>query len=184
MSKQAAESALPFDQTLLARMIGALGDDDVIEKIAADFGTAFCEFLPDMLESETGLDLKIAYAGCATGLRDTLIAELGGSVAIADASLRNWNNDFQIACESPIIIAMMESLLGADPKRIPQPRPRRLSTIELDIATMVFDKIGAVLRTAANAQGGFETMVGRPYNTDDRKGPKRVRPIPSPPSFA
>ncbi|WP_377294107.1 FliM/FliN family flagellar motor switch protein [Rhizobium sp. SG2393] len=170
MSKQsAAQSALPFDQTLLARMIGALGDDEVIEKIAADFGVAFSEFLPDLLQSETGLELKIGYAGCATGLRDTLIADLGGGVAISDASLRNWSSDFQIACESPIIITMMEALLGADPKRIPEPRARRLSAIELDIATMVFDKIGEVLRTSANATGGFETFVGRPYNIEERR---------------
>ncbi len=178
MSKLATESALPFDERLLARMVGALGDDDIIEKIAADFGIAFSEFLPDMLQSETGLDLKIAYAGCSTGLRDALIADLGGGVAIADASLRNWSSDFQIACESPVIITMMEALLGADPKRIPEPRARRLSAIELDIATMVFDKIGAVLRTAANAQGSFDTFVGRPYNVEERKPREEGTPDP------
>lgn len=161
----------PFDRKLLARMTGALGDDRAIGRVALDLGQVFGEFLPDICKAETGLDIAIGYAGFRTGLRNNLITELGHGVLISDASLRNWSPDFQISCDSPIIITMVEALLGAEPTDIEEPQPRVLSPIEIDVAQPIFEKIADVLRTAVNASGGFEPIVARAHNSAARGKP-------------
>lgn len=161
----------PFDRKLLARMTGALGDDRAIGRVALDLGQVFGEFLPDICKAETGLDIAIGYAGFRTGLRNNLITELGHGVLISDVSLRNWCPDFQISCDSPIIITMVEALLGAEPTDIEEPEPRTLSPIEIDVAQPIFEKIADVLRTAVNASGGFEPIVARAHNSAARGKP-------------
>lgn len=160
-----------FDRKLLARMTGALGDDRVIGRLALELGQVFSEFLPDICRAETGLDVTIGYAGFRTGLRRELIAGLGTGVVISDVSLRNWCADFQIGCDSPIIITLVEALLGAEPAGIEEPQPRALSQIEIDVAVPLFEKIADVLRTAVNAPGGFEAIVERPLNSASRPKP-------------
>ena len=157
-----------FDRKLLARMTGALGDTKTIGKLCGELGQVFSEFLPDIFHNETGLDIEIGYAGFDTGLKSELIARLGNGVALCDTSLRNWCPDFTISCDSPVIITLMEVLLGAPPTAIEEPKPRTLSDIELDVATMVFEKIAEVLKSAVNAPGGFEPTLGRPYNATER----------------
>jgi len=171
MTAPSTSNVHPFDRRLLARMTGALGDSQTIGKICSDLGHIFSEFLPDTFKTETGLDIAIAYAGFDVGLKSELITDLGTAVALSDASLRNWAPDFTLSCDSPVIITLMETLLGAPPSSIEEPKPRTLSAIELDVATMIFEKFAEVLRSAVNAQGGFEPLVGRPYNASDRPAP-------------
>jgi flagellar motor switch protein FliM len=82
--------------------------------------------------------------------------------------LRNWCPKFVIACDNAFVITLMENMLGATPDSIFQPPRRALSQIELDLSTMVFDKIAQVLRSGVNAPGGFETTIERPHNADAR----------------
>lgn len=167
----ASSNVHPFDRQLLARMTGALGDDKIIGRLALELGQVFGEFLPDICRAETGLDLTIGYAGFRTGFRRELIAGLGTGVVISDVSLRNWCSEFQIGCDSPIIITLVEALLGAAPEGIEEPAPRPLSQIEIDVAVPLFEKIADVLRTAVNAPGGFEPIVERPLNGVSRPKP-------------
>ncbi len=168
MTSALENNVYTFDRKLLARMTGALGDNKTIGKLCADLGQVFTEFLPDIFQNETGLDIEIAYGGFDTGLKSELIARLGNGVALCDTTLRNWCPDFIISCDSPVIITLMEVLLGAPPTGIEEPKPRNLSTIELDVATMVFEKIAEVLKSAVNAPGGFEPTLSRPYNASQR----------------
>ncbi|WEX78018.1 FliM/FliN family flagellar motor switch protein [Sinorhizobium numidicum] len=171
MNPSTASNVHAFDKRLLARMIGALGDDKTIGRTALEFGQVFSEFLPDILRAEIGHDIAIGYAGFRTGLRNNLIAALGDGVLLSDVSLRNWCADFQIGCDSPVLITLVEALLGAEPTSIEEPQPRALSEIEIDVAVPIFDKIAEVLRTAVNAAGGFEPVVGRPHNSAERLRP-------------
>jgi flagellar motor switch protein FliM len=157
-----------FDRKLLARMTGALGDTKTIGKLCSEIGHVFAEFLPDIFQNETGLDIEIGYAGFDMGLKSELIARLGNGVALCDMSLRNWCPELVLSCDSPVIITLMEILLGAPPTTIDEPKPRTLSNIELDVASMVFEKIADVLKSAVSAAGGFEPSVGRPYNATER----------------
>lgn len=157
-----------FDRKLLARMTGKLGDSKTVGRLCSELGQVFAAFLPDLLKSETGFDIDIGYAGFDTGLKSKLVAGLGSAVALSDCGLRNWADDFVVSCDSPAIITLMEMLLGAIPTTVEEPKPRALSTIELDVTTMVFEKIAEVLKSAVNAAGGFEPTIGRPYNASER----------------
>lgn len=161
-----------FDRRLLARMTGNLGDDQTVGKLAEELGQVFSEFLPDILNAETQQDITITYAGFETGLRTRLIAGLGDGVALCTVGLRNWCPDFTLAVDSPAIIALMEMLLGAPSSEVEEPKPRQLSDIELDVASMVFEKIADVLKSAVNAPGGFEPVLERPHNANGKPVPE------------
>ncbi|AUX75244.1 MULTISPECIES: FliM/FliN family flagellar motor switch protein [Sinorhizobium] len=171
MNPSTASNVYAFDKRLLARMTGALGDDKTIGRIALDLGHVFSDRLPDLLKQETRHDIAIGYAGFKMGLRNELIAELGEAVLLSDVSLRNWCADFQIGCDSPVLITLVEALLGAEPTDIEEPLPRALSKIEIDVAVPVFEAIAEVVRMAVNAPGGFEPVVDRPHNGAERLPP-------------
>lgn len=160
-------NAPALDPALLARLTGGLGDRRSLEKICADFGQLYSEFLPDVLHSETGLPVEVMYINHDTGLLSDLLADLGDGVVIADASLRNWSPRFAMACGNGFVITLMESLLGGLPDTIDEPIQRPLSRIELDLSAMVFDKFASVLRSGVNAPGGFESTIETPRNGED-----------------
>ncbi|OLP58375.1 flagellar motor switch protein FliM [Xaviernesmea oryzae] len=172
----ARTAPLPFDKSLLARMTGLLADREPVEKFAVDLGQVFAEFLPDMLQAETGFPVEIGYAGFDSGVKQELVAALGSTVAVCDGTLRNWC-DFVIACDSPIVMGMVEMLLGAAPETISPPVPRALSAIELDVAAMLFEKVANVLKSAVNASGGFEPTLERPLNATERSIPEEAADI-------
>lgn len=166
-----ASNIYHFDKRLLARMTGALGDDKVIGRTALELGQVFGECLPDLLRTETGFDITIGYAGFKTGLRNELIANLGDGFLLGDVSLRDWCADFQIGCDSPILVALVEAMLGAEAASIEEPPPRALSKIEIDMVVPVLNRIAEVVRMAVNAPGGSEPVVGRPHNSEERPQP-------------
>ncbi|WP_275788839.1 FliM/FliN family flagellar motor switch protein [Pararhizobium gei] len=168
MTSASKTNVYNFDRKLLARMTGTLGDTKTIGRICADLGQVLSEFLPDIFQNETGFDIEIGYAGFDTGLKSELIDRLGSGVALCDVSLRNWCSHFIISCDSPVIITLMELLLGAPITGVEEPKPRALSKIEMDVATMVVEKIADVLKSAVNAAGGFEATLERPHNATER----------------
>ncbi|ASY67721.1 FliM/FliN family flagellar motor switch protein [Sinorhizobium fredii] len=171
MTPSTESNVYAFDRKLLARMTGALGDDKTIGRTALELGHVFSERLPEMLKQETGRDIAIGYAGVKMGLRNELIADLGEAVLLSDVSLRNWCADFHIGCDSPVLIALVEALLGAEPTDIEEPLPRALSKIEIDVAVPVFERIAEAVRMAVDVAGGFEPVVGRPHNGAERLPP-------------
>lgn len=169
MSNGAIAAQPTMDIALLAKLTGGLGDRATIEKISTDFGILYSEFLPDVFQSETGIGIAVSYGGCKSGLMTDLIADLGDTFALSDGSLRNWSPNFILACGNSFVIGLMEMMLGAEADSISQPIERPLSDIELDLATMVFDRIANVLRSGVNAAGGFEPLLERPHNAEDRQ---------------
>ena len=171
MSQQSADKAQTMDRALFAKLTGSLGDQAALVKLGTAFGQVYAEFLPDMIKSETGLDMGIAYAGCEPGLMNDLVSGLGGGYALVNGSLRNWAPKFVIGCGAGFIMTLMEHMLGARPEDMETAIPRPLSVIELDLSVMVFDKIAHVLRSAVNANGGFEPYLDPPHNVEDRPAP-------------
>ncbi|PZU84396.1 MAG: flagellar motor switch protein FliM [Shinella sp.] len=172
MAEAKTKAAPAMDHALLSRLTGALGDKKTVEKLCADFGNLYSEFLPDIFHSETGLDMQVHYKGHESGLMNDVIADLGDNVVLADTSLRNWSPGFVLGCNNSFIITLMENLLGALPETIEEPVHRPLSRIELDLSSMVFDKIANVLRSGVNAPGGFEPLIEKPHNAEDRTKPE------------
>ncbi|GEO83453.1 flagellar motor switch protein FliM [Ciceribacter naphthalenivorans] len=172
MTELKTKSDPAMDRALLARLTGALGDKATIAKLCSDFCDLYTEFLPDIFHSETGLTIEVAYSGHETGLMSELVAGLGDNVVLADTQLRNWSPHFILACDNSFVITLMENLLGALPETIEEPIHRPLSRIELDLSSMVFDKIANVLRSGVNAAGGFEPLIEKPHNAEDRGKPE------------
>ncbi|SCB40751.1 flagellar motor switch protein FliM [Rhizobium lusitanum] len=171
MSQQSAHKMQTMDRILYAKLTGSLGDEAALTKLGTAFGQVYAEFLPDMIKSETGLDIGIAYASCQPGLMNDLVAGLGGSYALVNGSLRNWAPKFVLGCGAGFIMTLMEHMLGARLEDMEAAVPRPLSVIELDLSVMVFDKIANVLRSAVNATGGFEPYLDPPHNVEDRPAP-------------
>ncbi|TPP09829.1 FliM/FliN family flagellar motor switch protein [Rhizobium glycinendophyticum] len=172
MSDAGTQTPPKMDRALLAMLTGGLGDAKTLQKLCAEFGQLYSEFLPDVFHSETGLSMQVHYNGHESGLMTDLLADLGDNVAFSDGQLRNWSPNFVLACGNSFIITLMENLLGALPETIQEPIERPLSQIELDLSTMVFDKIANVLRSGVNAAGGFEPLLEKAHNAEDRAKPE------------
>jgi flagellar motor switch protein FliM len=168
---QTVETAKTLDPVLLARMTGELGDQETVGKFGVELAAVYTEFLPDVFHSETGFDIEVTYGGISTGVKEDLIAGLGETVALCDASLRGWCPDFTLACGNTFVMTLVEALLGAEPKTIAPPQSRSLSKIELDLADMVFSRISSVLRSAVAAAGTHEAVLNKPYNAATRPKP-------------
>ncbi len=165
----ASEHHVPaMEHSLLAKLTGGLGDRQTVEKISAEFGQLYSGFLPDVFHSETGIAIQVAYVGSESGLMSELVADLGDTFSFANGSLRNWSPNFVFACGNAFVISLMELMLGAEAETIEQPAERQLSDIELDLAAMVFERLGNVLRSGVNADGGFEATLEAAHNADDR----------------
>ena len=171
MSDASTQTPPKMDRALLAMLTGGLGDAKTLQKLCTEFGQLYMEFLPDVFHSETGLAMQVHFNGHESGLMTDLIADLGDNVAFSDGQLRNWSPNFVLACGNSFIITLMENLLGALPETIQEPIERPLSQIELDLSTMVFDKIANVLRSGVNAAGGFEPLLEKAHNAEDRAKP-------------
>ncbi|MDK4733683.1 FliM/FliN family flagellar motor switch protein [Rhizobium sp. CNPSo 3490] len=165
-----------MDPALLAKLTGGLGDRGRVAKICSAFGDVYSEFFPDVIKSETGLDVTVSYLGCEIGYKNHLINDLSHNVTLVDATLRNWSQNVALACGNGFVITLMEHLLGATADTIEEPAERLLSVIELDLAVMVFDKIAKVLRSAVNAPGGFEPSLSAPHAHDSRSRPAEDKP--------
>ncbi|KAA0700062.1 flagellar motor switch protein FliM [Neorhizobium sp. P12A] len=167
MSNETANMQPPMDRALLAKLTGGLGDGATVAKLSTSLANIYIDFLPDIIKSETGLDVSVTYAGCTSGLIDDLVGDLVEHHAVVEGSLRNWSPRFVLACGTGFVITLMEHMLGAIPDTVEEPPARPLSVIELDLAVMAFDKIGSVLRSAVNAPGGFEPIMGAPFNIEE-----------------
>ena len=160
-----------FDPALLARMTGELGDAPTLERICSELTAAYIEYLPDIFHSETGFKIEIRFASMKTGLKEELLATLGETTALCDASLRGWCPEFTMGCGSAFVMTLVEAMLGAPPELIEPPTERLLSKIELDLTDMIFSKVANVLRTSVATGGNFEPVLGNPYNAGDRPKP-------------
>lgn len=160
-----------LDPKVKALLTGDLGSNQAVGKVCADLGHVLQEFLPDLIESETRLRFTLLYEGFDTGFKNDLIADLDEFMVLSDASLKNWCEDFTIACSSSAIIAMVECLMGGDKDAIVEPEGRSASSIELQMAPLIIDKIASVVKSAVNASGNFETLLTKPYNAENRPKP-------------
>ena len=72
MTEALTETAPRMDRALLAKLTGGLGDSKTLQRLCADFGQLYVEFLPDVFHSETGLTMQVHYNGHESGLMTSL----------------------------------------------------------------------------------------------------------------
>lgn len=169
MTQATVTQTQSMDPLVLARLTGNLGDQATLSRLCASLGEVFGEFLPDMLQSELGFEVAVSYAGFETGHHGAVLDRLGGAMALCDASLRDWCQRFTLVCDSPMIITLVENMLGAVSDTVEEPEPRALSKIELDVAAMMFDRISGVLTSAVGSGKGYEPQLGPAFNAENRK---------------
>ncbi len=167
-AKAANAASLAIDPDFLARLRGELGDDVTIGKIFSEFASAFTEFLPEVFQHDVPFDLEVCFDSFELGMQDELIADLGDTYVLSDASLRGWCTDYTLACANTFIMITVEALLGADNEVIEEPEPRPLSKIELELAKMVFERISGVMRSFISLSGNVEPVLSAPYNAAKR----------------
>lgn len=158
-----------MDPVVLARLTGRLGDRATISRLCASLGEVFSHRLSAMLESELGFEIAVSYAGFEAGHTDTLLGQLGGAMAYCRSSIAGWCNDVAILCDSPLVITLVENMLGAVDDSVEEPAPRLLSRIELDIAAMLFDRISGVLAAAIGRNGERDVRLGPTANLEQGK---------------
>jgi flagellar motor switch protein FliM len=169
MSSATTPRSPALDPIVLARLTGRLGDQETISRLCGSLGEVFAHILPDMLERELGFEVAVSYAGFETGRHGALFSELGGALAFCDASLKDWCDRFSILCDSPMVITLVENMLGAVSDSIEEPEPRILSRIELDVAAMMFDRVSSVLARAVGFNDGREAQLSQAGNAAHRK---------------
>jgi flagellar motor switch protein FliM len=160
-----------IDPKIFSLLTGELGTRESIGKICSEFGQVLGAFLPDLVESETQLEMGFFYEGFEVGYKTDLISDLDDFMILVDGSLKNWCPDFTIACSSTVIMSMVECLMGGDRASVVEPAARPASTIELQMTPMVTDKIASVIKSAVSAPGNFEPLLTKPYNADKRPKP-------------
>jgi flagellar motor switch protein FliM len=160
-----------LDPRILSLLTGELGTRQAISKVCSELGQVLTAFLPDVVEIETGLKLSFFYEGCEIGYKNDLIADLDEYMILVDGSLKNWCQDFTVACSTTVVMAMVECMMGGDQTAIDEPEARPASTIELEMAPMITDKIASVIKSAVNAPGNFEPLLTKPYNAAKRPKP-------------
>lgn len=168
MTDLARTTEKTMNPVVLARLTGGLGDVKTLNRIGAEIGALYADFLPDVFESETGLSIQVSYLGCESGLFGDLVSRIGPNHATVDVAQRNWCPHFLIAAGNGLAISLMANMLGALPEDIADPEERPLSLIELDAAALIFSKAAGVLRSAITVPGGFEPALSTPVNRPDR----------------
>lgn len=166
--KDSAERALPaakqFSATthLVDRMTGKLGTHPEIEARGKLLQSAVGPILSKALNTATGFDIDVRPGEIRSGSRRDLLASLNKDTVYCTGKVRDWSSDLCFLCDTSIIVALVECLLGGtDPDEINAVR-RPLSTIELDMSLMVFEQITDALKGAVLAESAAKTSVARP----------------------
>lgn len=157
-----ATSSGSMDRAVLARLTGDLGDAKTVSRFGADIGGLYTSLLADTLGGELNLELDVEYIGSESALMSTLVGRLDPASTLTIGSLRNWCPNFILSCENILPISIIANLLGDDTGS--NGESRKLSAIELDIASLVFQKIASVLRSGIDVPGGFEPALVDPYD--------------------
>ncbi|MDH6266437.1 flagellar motor switch protein FliM [Rhizobium sp. SG_E_25_P2] len=160
-----------IDPKVYALMTGELGTNQTISKVCVELGHVLTAFLPDLVEMETQQKMSFYFERCETGYKNELITDMAPGTVLMDGSLKNWCSDFTIACSSSAIIALVETLMGGDPASLGAVEARPASSIELEMAPLILDKIAQVIKSAVDAPGNYEPILTKPHNLKSRPKP-------------
>jgi len=150
-----------FDETLLARMTGRLGDRQTVEQIAASLATALCEPLQGALHRLSATPVTATRGRIALGLRSDLERSIDQTSVRCSAAVKGWCQDILIAADAPFAIAFAESLLGgaADSDASATRAP---TEIELDVSIVLFEQAVTALSNVVAAADAIAT-TGQPF---------------------
>jgi flagellar motor switch protein FliM len=153
--KEAAEEAenvasptLP--EGLLDRMTGKLGTRTQIQERGLLFQAALGPALEEMVQLATGLEIDVRPGPVTTGRRRELWTQLIDGSVYWTGGIRGWADNLGYFCGTPIVIGLVECLLGgADPETL-ETVDRALSGIELDMSLVIFETFNEVVAAAVD----------------------------------
>lgn len=165
LQNQDEQPRYPGLSLLVDRMTGKLGTTTEVESCGQRFQTAIAPAFAAALHKATGLELDIRAGDIRSGRRRALLAEMSEGNAYCTGSIRGWSADICYLCDSSVVIALVECLLGnADADTIKIMR-RALSGIELDMSMVVFEQFNDALRTAVSSDPKTRAGVSKPEST-------------------
>jgi len=136
-----------FDSDLLDRMIGAMGDAQVIETRCQTLIQALCTPLEEAFRQAANIEITARPGDVHQGRRRELLAALGHDAVYCESAIPGWSQEIASLCGTKLIIALVECLLGgSDPEDL-DIVARPLSGIELDMSLLVFEQLNESLQT-------------------------------------
>lgn len=151
-----------FPGDLLDRMTGKLGTKGQIQERGLLYQAALGPALEEQIQLATGLEIDIRPGPVRTGRRRELWGELIEGSVFCTSAVRGWAANLGYFCGAPLVIGLVECLLGgADPETI-EPVSRELSSIELDMSLVIFETFhevvtAAVKKEETKSRATFET---------------------------
>lgn len=146
--KEPAAAALP--DGLIDRMTGKLGTPGQIQERGLLFQAALGPALEEKLQLMTGLEIDVRPGKIMTGRRRELWNELIADSIFCTGGVRGWSDTLSYFCGAPLVIGLVECLLGgADPETI-EPVDRPLSSIELDMSLVILENFSEVVAASVS----------------------------------
>lgn len=168
MSESAAEPTSEpddFDPELLDLMIGAKGDAEIIDLRCQSLMGALCPALEAAFDTGAGVRLVTRPGSTHQGRRRHILGESGQDAVYCEAEIAGWSQEIAALCDTKLIIALVECLLGgSDPDEL-DVVTRPLSGIELDMSMVVFEQLIASVRGLVFQGGNSKFKLSKPQST-------------------
>ncbi|WP_422372647.1 FliM/FliN family flagellar motor switch protein [Hoeflea sp.] len=149
-----------FDPDLLDRMIGAMGDAQVIETRCQALIQALCGPLEEAFQEAANIEISARPGDIHQGRRRDLLKALGHDAVYCESEIPGWSQEIASLCGTKLIIALVECLLGgSDPEDL-DIVARPLSAIELDMSLLVFEQLNETLQTIVAKSVPSQAPVG------------------------
>lgn len=149
---------------LVDRMTGKLGTESDIAARGRMFQAAVAPAFQAALHKATGLEIDVRPGDIRTGRRRELLADMSPGHAYCTGTIRDWSLDICFLCDTSIVIALVECLLGnVDADTISIMR-RPLSGIELDMSMVIFEQFNDALKGAVTSDTKMRAGVSKPQS--------------------
>ncbi|WP_420410612.1 FliM/FliN family flagellar motor switch protein [Hoeflea sp.] len=150
-----------FDSDLLDRMIGAMGDAQVIETKCQALIHALCAPLEEAFQAAANIEITARPGDIHQGRRRELLKALGHDAVYCESEIPGWSQEIASLCGTKLIIALVECLLGgSDPEDL-DIVARPLSAIELDMSFLVFEQLAETLQSIVAKSAASKDTGGK-----------------------
>ena len=135
-----------FDRTLLQRMTGHSGDRETLETKCQTLAEVTAISLSLQAAETIGVPIEVEFETFEIGTKSELIGTFPDQVTVCAAQIGGWCSDIVLCGSNIFVIAVMECMLGGSLPDDANIEPRALSTIELDVATVLFRQLADSMR--------------------------------------
>ncbi|MEQ8481910.1 MAG: FliM/FliN family flagellar motor switch protein [Hoeflea sp.] len=150
-----------FNSDLLDRMIGAMGDAQVIDTRCQALMQALCAPLEEAFQEAANIEIIARPGDIHQGRRRNLLQALGQDTVYCESEIPGWSQEIASLCGTKLIIALVECLLGgSDPEDL-DIVARPLSAIELDMSLLVFEQLNEALQAIVAKSAPSQAMAGK-----------------------